>query len=119
MSLGPVTGELQSEPLDREEKDGQQPLDREVRCDQQENSRSSLIEEIEKIKRFIASADETCPVCPQRSGTDGVYWADIAVLQQDEQEDTVTSRLSIADKRKSWLQDHLEHGHLNRGESEV
>jgi len=90
-----------------------------------ENSKSSLVAEIEKIRRFISAAntlDYKVPQAPssmeeKAEATSGVFWADVAIIDGNDEVESgskhhrkhgLTSRNSLDRKGKSWLQENLD-----------
>ena len=61
-------------------------------------------------------------------GGEGVYWADVVLIDQNDNEENLhlkSSRTQLSSRghqtttRKSWMQENLEFVQLNDGESEV
>ena len=103
---------------------------------QQPQSGASLVAQIEKIKSFLAAANNTVEKTENRDnevggeggeGGEGVYWADVVLIDHDNEEhlhlqssrSQVSSRSHQTNKRKSWMQENLDFVQLNYGESEV
>ena len=84
---------------------------------------------IEKIKQFLATANNVAEKT-EDNDIEGVYWADIALIDQNDNEDRphlqssrtpaiASSGTQQTNKRKSWMQENLNFVQLNDGESEV
>ena len=100
----------------------------------QGESGSSLVAQIEKIKTFIAAANTSLEKTESHEGGggggegDGLYWADIVLIDQNDKEENshiqssqspVSSRTQQTNKRKSWLQENFDFVQLDEGESLV
>ena len=102
----------------------------------QGESGESLVAQIEKIKTFLAAANNIVEKTDNNriegevggDAGDGVYWADVVLIDQNDNEENlhlqssrtpVRSRTEQTNKRKSWMQENLNFVQLNDGESEV
>ena len=85
-----------------------------------EESGNSLVAQIEKIKTFLAAANN---IAEKIENKDGVYWADVVLIDQNDNEERPqlqsSSRTQQTNKRKSWMQENLNFVQLNDGESLV
>ena len=87
--------------------------------------------QIEKIKTFLAAANTSLEKTDSHGGgggSDGVYWADIVLIDQNDKEENphlqssrtpVSSRTQQTNKRKSWLRENFDFVQLDEGESLV
>ena len=79
--------------------------------------------QIEKIKTFLAAANnevEEAERKDRKGGEDGLYWADVVLVDQNESSQSPTSsRAEQRKRRKSWLEENLHFVQVNHGESQV
>merc|ERR1719219_1401171 len=70
----------------------------------QGESGESLVAKIEKIKQFLATANNVAEKT-ETADIDGVYWADIALIDQNDNEDRTPASSGTLErnKRKSWM----------------
>ena len=86
--------------------------------------------QIEKIKTFLAAANNIVEKTDNNRNEgegggdagDGVYWADVVLIDQNDNEENlhlqssrtpVRSRTEQTNKRKSWMQENLNFVQLN------
>ena len=79
--------------------------------------------QIEKIKTFLAAANnevEEAERKDRKGGEDGLYWADVVLVDQNESSQTSASfRAEQRNRRKSWLEENIHFVQFNHGESQV
>ena len=87
--------------------------------------------QIEKIKTFLAAANnevEEAERKDRKGGEDGLYWADVVLVDQNENEERLhlqssqtqaSSRAEQRKRRKSWLEENIHFVQFNHGESQV
>lgn len=79
--------------------------------------------QIEKIKTFLAAANnevEEAERKDRKGGGDGLYWADVVLVDQNESSQSpASSRAEQRNRRKSWLEENIHFVQFNHGESQV